>query len=60
MRSPASQAQLDALLGISHTTAKTNTKKFKYLQPQLNTKDWLYMESGNRKTKMLLFVTMLF
>jgi hypothetical protein len=27
MQSPASQAQLDALLGISHTTAKTSTKK---------------------------------
>lgn len=52
MQSPASQAQLDALLGISHTTAKTSTKKFKYLQPQLNTKDGLYMENGNRKKKM--------
>lgn len=51
MQSPASQAQLDALLGISHTTAKTSTIKFKYLQPQLNTKDWLYMESSNRKKK---------
>jgi len=31
MQSPVSQAQIDALLGTCHTTAKTSTKKFKYL-----------------------------
>lgn len=54
MQSPASQAQLDALLDISHTTAKTRTQKFTYLQPQLNTNEWLYMESSNRKKKKML------
>jgi hypothetical protein len=31
MQSPASLAQLDVLLCTSHTTAKTSTKKFKYM-----------------------------
>jgi hypothetical protein len=31
MQSPVSQAQLDALLGTSHTTAKTSTKIYMYL-----------------------------
>lgn len=39
MQSPASQGQLDVLLRISHITAKTSTKKFKYMHPQLNTID---------------------